>query len=293
METKLIRMGSNTGVVAWMSWAAFMHIQVEEDDTPLSHMLRPRTVAGHHPEDEQRKDVRQSITSPKSTYENMMGNFEQRLSAVEATVIGTSRGIEHIVSVMGDLKKHIIVNDVVPPGTTNATDLPSAQKIQNSCKCPQGSRKDSGPHLHAHKEPAGMGSQTNVKQTPPPQSDMHRGASFSDPVQVEDDASSQSVDVKPVRVQRGLATTIHTPLAARVHANPRQRVVPLYGKLPLARPPKVTKEPKTEPPKYRPIYKDPPGYEDVEDFGPTSETQYTGPVLKPRKSSVSESKPML
>ena len=179
----------------------------------------------------------------------------------------------------------------MPPTPPITADMPNAGDIQDTCKCSPIEKKVSGPHLHKAIGQVGMGSQTNTPKPTMPHSDVHRGVSFSDPVQVEDDKSSQSVDVKPPR-----PTPVHCALAARVHANPRLRVVPHHGRFPLARAPSLkpslTMEPLPEPPKKNPVYKNLPGYEGDEDFGPTSEDQYTGLVLKPQKGSVNDPKPM-
>lgn len=95
-----------------------MHIQVEEDDKPLSHIFRLHTGTSLKPEAEQRNDNHHCITSSRSNVENLIDNLEQRLTVVEATVTNALDGISHIVSVMDAIKKHINVNVEVPPTTT-------------------------------------------------------------------------------------------------------------------------------------------------------------------------------
>ena len=78
----------------------------------------------------------------------------------------------------------------------------------------------------------------------------------------------------------------------RVHCQPRQRVVPCTRKI-LAKKPSATDgeastRSRPNPNMYTPMYKDPPGYGNVTDFGAGNEHRWKPPTLQPRTTGVRE-----
>lgn len=108
------------------------------------------------------------------------------------------------------------------------------------------------------------------------------------PIVVDDDRSSHSGHGKAACGASGLHVA---PIAARVHANPRMRLPPFAQRvLGLESPAKGATETAEASPKQAPHatkYKDPPGYEDVADFGASRDTGITPPILHPKKIGVS------
>jgi hypothetical protein len=99
---------------------------------------------------------------------------------------------------------------------------------------------------------------------------------------VDDDQSSHSGHGKATGGAGGTRVrSREAPIAARVHANPRMRLLPFAQRvLGLESPARGGTETAEASPKQAPHatrYKDPPSYEDVADFGPSRDPEFTPP----------------
>lgn len=261
--------------------------QIEEDDQPLSQVFRIGAHNGVQSEEEGRKGQQHRITSSPSNIKKVVGNLERRVASVEASMTGVVGGISSILSELRALKNQFAKHRRWP-ASENISAMPVARQVV--AKCASLEQKPCIARQPVRDDNAGRESLSNSPKPSLPQSDLHRGASFSDPLEVEDDESSQSASSKGGGLEGGATAPAQQSLAARVHANPRIKVVPLPARLAVARPPTVPgisdADPTGEPAPKEARYKDQAEHEDVHDFGRTSEPQYKGPVLKPRKNSV-------
>jgi hypothetical protein len=118
-----------------------------------------------------------------------------------------------------------------------------------------------------------------------------RGSGLRRNIFVQDEQSSRSGHGKAAGGAGGTrGGSREAPIAIRVHTNPRMRIQPFAQRvLGLESPAgggtsNAVGSPNEAPPAYK--YKDPPGY-DVQDFGPSSNTGFTPPILHPKKIGVS------
>ena len=112
------------------------------------------------------------------------------------------------------------------------------------------------------------------------------GASFSQPLVVEDDESNDS---PKNNTQHAFPCPARNKPATQVHANPQQHVIPFEGRLAVSQT-HVSKshaaivEPPSGGQTHEPRYKNPLGYEHVTYFGITSEPKYKLRILQPKKN---------
>ena len=252
-----------------------VNTQVPEDDRPLSQIFRLSVPLGTHAPDEARKVEVSSATQPRPDVSKNEYTVEQRVAALEKCLADAMGSIPHILSELRDIKSLV--------------GGKSGVRIENwSLKVGAAGSSEAGVCLKKEKVTsgnAGTGSPLKSKVHSPTRTRNVSGASLSQPLVVEDDASSdspQTASPSPVRNRR----------ATRVHANPRQRVIPFEGRLP---------PPRTHTPKrhativapagggqtHDPNNKNPPVHERVTDSGTTSEPKTKLPILQPKKNSVS------
>jgi hypothetical protein len=207
------------------------------------------------------------------------------MAAMESSLANVKGEITQILMVVLDIKEHL-------DGETGSQTHPAANGI-HPAEVDAAKRSQPGGRVRTEADQAGDGrgakASLSISRKPPAvQTSAERGASPNHPLVVVDDASSGSESDK--------VADIRTPITpdgpgTRVHKNPRMRVVPYEGRLVPGRSESQKRKavPKTEEqsPIRRTKYKDPPGYENLADFGTTSETQYKLPVLQPKKKPVS------
>lgn len=257
---------------------AQLQVHGEEDDVPLSQVFRVSTPAPLEPEGGHGQEVEDRVTSQLPGVEKLLGALDQKVSTVEASLATALEGIRNILSELCEIKRNL--RKGAGAGTTD--DLEGRAAVGDKA------RTSSPPHCQVpvKTEKGGDNSLTDS------QSDVPRGATVSNPVVVQDDASSHSEE--EFRVRSRICCSQDGP-GRRVHTNPRMRVQPFEGTLPFCLPraskdeteldPSVAPNPRT------PKYRDPAGYEDVADFGRTTEPKVKLPVLSPRKNSVSAPNP--
>lgn len=127
----------------------------------------------------------------------------------------------------------------------------------------------------------------------PPEEVERPAAGPKRPIVVDlDNSSSQSADSSADAIQRTRTPASHVK---RVHSQPRQRVVPCArGTLAVARNeaiPESSAEGPPSPTLRATRYKDPPGYENVTDFGVSHEPYLKPPLLQPKNHGVSRQLP--
>ena len=150
------------------------------------------------------------------------------------------------------------------------------------------------PSMHVHgrigataRAKAVTGSHTGSVRESPQHTNVPRGTSSSNPVLVQEDESSRSAEHEKVSDR---ALGVQGGPACRVHSNPRMRPIPFQGKLGVS-PASTSKDQVPSGPAGTPTsrmtkYRDPPGYDNVEDFGKSSDTEIQLPVLRPKNNSV-------
>ena len=293
----------------------YVSIQVQEDDQPLSQIFR----LGTQPPDEARKVEVSTATQPRpdvSPHEHRKvevssaaqprpdvspheHTLEQRVDALEKGLADAMGAIPHILSELRDIKS--LVGGKSAVRISNWSLKVGAPKSREAGVCVKREKATSGN--------VGTGSPSKSKVHSPTRARDVSGASLSQPLVVEDDASSDSprtASPSPVRNRR----------AIRPHANPRQRVIPFEGRLhpPRTNTPKrhaTTVGPAGGGQTHEPRHKNPPGHERVTDLGTsseratdvgatservtdlgtTSEPKNKLPILQPKKNSVSVLQP--
>ena len=246
------------------------------------------TARGRESQNDETEDKPNCLGRPQSCDDKPPEDLGAWIAAIETSVGKAADGLSHILSELRSLKKHIAVHAGGTP-SANIPAMPVSRGVADNCVGPD--HKSCGPLEHVGDDNVGTTSHSNFRIPSLPHSNVHRGASFSDPLEVDDSESTDSLDSKGAAEQHCSPAPIqHTP-ARRVHLNPRLRVSPLSARLAVARPPTVKggaeSDPTGEQPPKERRYKDPSRNKDIADFGHTSKPQYTGPVLKPRKNSVS------
>ena len=219
-----------------------------------------------------------------------MTHLEKRLGILEEKFSGLEASIAGIMSEVCELKNHFARQGKLHR-TDECTGL-SCARVEAATSTPSEWRQ-CGPVQSGGDDAADVGTHGNPQdprsntEIPLAIGDGARGASFSRPLIVQDDASSRSADSNKKGV--GPSTAVDSP-ARRVHANPRIRAIPFQIRLAVAPPCSPTTTtvvgPSNATPTRVPKYRDPPGYDDVADFGCSSEPKYELPVLKPRKHPV-------
>jgi hypothetical protein len=115
------------------------------------------------------------------------------------------------------------------------------------------------------------------------------GSGLGHPIVVDDDQSSHSGHDKATCGACSMRVrSREAPIAARVHANPQMRLLPFAQRvLGLESPARGGTETVEASPKHAPHttrYKDPPSYEDVVDFGPSRDPEFTPPLLASKEN---------
>lgn len=215
----------------------------------------------------------------------MLSALEQRVAAVESSITRVLGGISRILTVISDMKIRVDGETVVETQDATKANPPGEVDAANS--------RPPVKQLHADADAAGVGSGTAAARSksnphPRPQTVPHRGASPRHPLVLHDDASSRSTENTVADVR-----TPNRPVGpgTRVHNNPRRRSLPYECRLAVGRSEslkgKAVPIPDAESPSIMPMYKDPPGYETLADFGTASDPPYKLPALQPKKKPVS------
>lgn len=296
--------------MSWLMVDEFFS-QVEEDEKPLSQVFglgisssqqpqvqakhdspqeqakheQPREQANQEQPPEHAKQEQPAIAETTLNYGNLLYSLHERVEAVDASLATAVTEIAHILSVLGEAKMRLARVAGVPK--REIADGPIVASM-HAGELPSPAQK---PPVHAESVREGMacvGSPCKSSKRPASHTTGTPGATFSDPLEVQDDASSHSVDSvegDAFRVRQRVS------VAKRVHYNPRQRVVPCAMRCGASRPLKQSANAVLDSGAENRVqntkYKDPPGYDDATDFGRTSGPKYTGPPLEPRSNSVS------
>ena len=263
--------------------------QAEEDDVPLSQVFRLGCSPPAQARDEKENIEEPGLTSARPHVEKLLRRLEERVAALETSLENAVGGISSILSCMHDIKRalpaeaapktdggmHTMPLVGVDPGTSNPPSMHVHGRIGTT---PRGK--------------AVTGSHTGSVRGSPPQMNVPRGTSSSNPVLVQEDESSRSAEHEK---HSDRALCVQSGPAIRVHSNPRMRPIPFQGKLGVS-PASTSKDQAPSGPAGTPTsrmtkYRDPPGYENVEDFGRSSSTEIQLPVLRPKNNSVSALNP--
>lgn len=271
----------------------FMVQQVEEDDVPLSQVFRVSAPLPLQEDKEEGKDGDQCKTSGRPSVENLIGNLEERVAAVEVALSNAMGGIRNILRFMSDIKGHF-AKDAGVQSTGDVEGIILEALAEGGSVPPQEpavqTKVDTGNLARGNRLAC---SHSNSAKPSLPHTPVGRGASIETPFVVLDDTSSQSVGHKRANVRD---TTIQDSPAKRVHMNPRIRPLPFEGRLGVT----GSNSPKgkaavgpSDGPTVRPQKKDPPVNEDVAEVGGASDTDTRLPALGPKSHSVSTLHPSL
>ena len=212
--------------------------------------------------------------------------LEDRVGGIEATMATALGKLTSILSELSAIKRfycseagvHRTVsgNDRgIPRDDPGPSTLPDRRQCERQKDAREGVPLTSSPSMRQ-------------KQTTPQSAERPHAASVDPPPLNQDDVSTHSVRNNRVG---GIGSLPQSPLPKPVYSNADMKVSPVGSGLAVPRPPAckekapVTATRAGATPATR--YKDPPGYEDVSDFGCTSDSACSVPVLQPRKSSVS------
>lgn len=264
--------------------------QAEEDDVPLSQVFRLASSPPAQADNEKDNIEDPGSTTTRPDVEKLLRRLEERVAAVETSLQNAVGGISNILNFMHELKR------AFPAEAAPKTD--GAMHGMPNVGVELGTSNRPSMHVHGRTGTTPRGkavteSHTGSVRESAPHENVARGTSSSNPVVVHEDESSKSAEHERLSDR---ALGVPGGPASRVHSNPRMRPVPFQGKLGVS-PASTSKDAATCGPAGTPTsrmtkYKDPPGYDDVEDFGRTSETEIQLPVLRPKNNSVSAQKPV-
>ena len=263
--------------------------QAEEDDVPLSQVFRLGSSPPAQPGNEKDSIEEPGLTNARPDVEKLLRRLEERVAAMETSMQNAVGGISNILSFMHDIKS------AFPAEAAPKTD--GAMHASPLAGVEPGTSNPPSMHLHGRigttaRGKAVAGSRTGSVRESPPHTNVPRGTSSSNPVVVQEDESSRSAEHERVS---DLDIGIQGGPASRVHSNPRMRPVPFQGKFGVS-PASTSKDqapsgPAGTPTSRKTKYRDPPGYDNVEDFGRSSDTEIHLPVLRPKNNSVSARNP--
>lgn len=234
--------------------------------------------------DEQREGSEHDMSRSKiSGTKLMLGLHENRIAAVEATMATVLAKVSAILLDTTELKRFLAreacvqtsidMHDMPTTGIDAATCTP-AERLE--CESEKVERVGDGrtgqpPSITQQLAPGG-GPVGSLGTALPPHDN------------VPSHSAAKNGGGEEGSMARGRPANI-------VHNNPRMKVVPFESRLAVARTPackeKAPMSVAAGKAPFVPRYKDPPGYENVTDFGCTSDSDYTVPNLQPRNSSVS------
>lgn len=213
------------------------------------------------------------------------GEMEGRVARLESKMAKALCGITDILSQLSDLKS------VVGSGRGLQSHVEGSEKAPTQAKVATSSTLER-PHQNIEENEggnaAGIGDQAPPSNPTEQQGNVAPGVTRAHPIFVADDTSSISVQRNRRFVHAKL--TARTPTTQQCNT-PCIRALPVQDRLAVGRPSTVkgkdhsSDSTSTAPPHHR--YNDPPGYENVDDFGPTPEQKVKVPALQPRKNSVS------
>lgn len=218
-------------------------------------------------------------------FANLLSALQERVEAVDASLTAAVGEVARIMADLADAKL-VFAEGCGAPNLVNKKSHTQRNVQLGECSSP---RQKTSQHMHDMRDGRTcLGSASKSSKNPPTEVADPRGATLSDPLEVQEDASSHSADTNSGGPP---ACSKRACVAKRVHHNPRQRVVPCATRLGVSRPLRSTVDailhPASDTRSQDANYQDPPGYDGVADFGRTSDLQYTGPPLQPRKNSVS------
>lgn len=274
----------------WHSCVVHICWQAEEDDVPLSQVFRLGSSPPPQPGNEKDHIEGPGLTNARADVEKLLRSFEERVAAMETSMQHVVGGISNILSFMHDIKRAFPAEAATKnDGAMHAVPLVGVELGTSNphSMLPHG-RKGTMPRAKAV-----AGSRTGSVRESPPHTNVPRGTSSSNPVVVQEDESSRSAEHEKVS---DLALGVQGGPASRVHSNPRMRPIPFQGKFGVS-PASTSKDqapsgPAGTPTSRKTKYRDPPGYDNVEDFGRSSSTEIQLPVLRPKNNSVSARNPL-
>jgi hypothetical protein len=261
-----------------------MCLQAEEDDVPLSQVFRIGSSPPAQADNDKDDREEPGLTTERPDVEKLLRRLEERVAAVETSLQSAVGGISSILSFMGDIKRAFPAE--VAPKTYGAMHAMPLGRVELGTSNPPSMQVNVGTGTTPRGK-AVTGSHTGSVRESPANTNVKRGTSSSNPVVVQEDESSRSAE----HVQASDRTLgVQGGPASRVHSNPRMRPIPFQGKLGVS-PASTSKDqaasgPAGTPTSRKTKYKDPPGYDDLEDFGRSSETEVVLPVLRPKNNSV-------
>lgn len=263
--------------------------QAKEDDVPLSQVFR-RSATPTLQDDTEKCDIEEhDVTSPKRD-EKTLRTLEERVAAVETTLGNAMGGITNILSFMEDIKRHF-PSEAAPKTGGDVSTKPVIGVGHGTSTPPQWYVH--GRPENTHEKNALTSSHTSSAKETPPDTDVPRGTCSRKPLVLPEDDSSGSAENDKVAVR---VCPSRTGPASRVHSNPRMRPVPHQGKVAVSGPSSsrehVVPGPSGTPTSRMKTHKDPPQWDNVEDYGRTSETQIELPVLRPKNNTVIASHPL-
>ena len=238
---------------------------------------------GYSPHPEYRRP--ECTTSSPSQTHKMLAMLDSRVAGVESTIATALGRISDILSQMCEKKHHFgvdgelrrsghVVDMRMSPGAV-CTATPTNSALRGTEQKDVGGVADVRSHSKGEKE--------SVPVTARP-----RDASVAAARKMPADDDSYSAEHSR-RCARSSPTG--EPPAKRVSRVPRMRAQPPQGNLAVARTPqsreKAARSDSTDATPTPPRYRDPTGYENVTDFGMTSPTKVTVPILQPRRHAVS------
>ena len=256
-----------------------MHVQAEEDEQPLSQIFRIPIPSDHCNACGQ---IGNGSWQPQ--VDRLLDMLEKRIVGVEEKLGTVVDGIARIVTELGTRSRDHRLDAGVQT-SAGLVEVPVAHL--HAVLSPGLQRGNSGGEDKGGRTCAATPAPTQPQQQSSAQDGGARGGIEDHPIVVTDDVSSSGGNkIDSIVGSPGGGSKI----SKRVHANPRQRVVPFTGILagPAHQAPAGDQRdaqafyvaPHTT------MYKDPPGYEGVTDFGPTTETAYAPPVLQPKRHGV-------
>ena len=222
--------------------------------------------------------------------ETMHEKVGKRIEAVEETMHEVVGGMSNIMDELEVIRRHVCVDTGVQ--TMNNEVNVQARRVFVATSTPSNAQQcNSQSNVGDAVVDVATPSSPQKPVGPHPVEPLRPSTSRPFVVDLEN-MSSRSDDNNAT----GVGKKIMDSPAARVHSNPRQRVVPCVRKS-LGWAATAGKEESTgthgavtpvppNPIPYAPKYKDPPGYDQASDFGEADEPSFKPPTLKPRKKGV-------
>lgn len=262
-----------------------MGAQVEDDGRTLREVFKLANSSTQHAGEEQQKHEHEGTAGSLLNFSKLLCAFQDRVEAVDTSLTAAVGEIARILADVAEAKL-VFAESSVPHKPVNA-DAPTARVLQlGQRSSPQ--QKTSQQMENVRDDKTCLGAPSKINKNPSPNAAGRRGGTFSDPVEVQDDACSHSANSKDGGPH---ASRQRLSVGRRVHHNPRQRVVPCATRNGVFMPTKsgvdTILHPAADTRSHDTNYKDPPGYEEGADFGRTADPTYTGPPLQPRTNSVS------